>query len=423
MSNKTISINPSLFSIGGASKSRKNRDKNNKPHVAPLISPNLLKNKLLKRIKEHKMRETENLENNKKKLPPVKSEILNTNTPNDTLTYTDEFNDTISYLQTLSKQKKINDEKEKYQLNKEKKLAELERMTVKNYKSIMGDNNGSPYVNIDLPEELQQPLLTVNTELLNRGDYNQPITLLNRKPEQVPYGILKGGTKPTYRDWNRSQKNLVVTNPESSLIIQGGMNKQTIERENRLNALREKLKNKQIQDEINGTQEKMNDLMLTQNLIQPRIQENEKIHMSRVVYQPETHTSQQPQPNNNPNSNANSNALPLQNVEPTKTKIITKRTIKRKYTLGKSQIKKSVAVLLKDRGTRKRVLMAQRDLKRKSINDVKAYLREHNLIKIGSNAPNDVIRKLYESTMLAGEITNKNTDILLHNLTKQDTEG
>jgi len=419
MSNKTISINPSLFSIGGASKSRKNRDKNNKPHVAPLISPNLLKNKLLKRIKEHKMRETENLENNKKKLPPVKSEILNTNTPNDTLTYTDEFNDTISYLQTLSKQKKINDEKEKYQLNKEKKLAELERMTVKNYKSIMGDNNGSPYVNIDLPEELQQPLLTVNTELLNRGEYNHPITLLNRKPEQVPYGILKGGTKPTYRDWNRSQKNLVVTNPESSLIIQGGMNKQTIERENRLNALREKLKNKQIQDEINGTQEKMNDLMLTQNLIQPRIQENEKIHMSRVVYQPETHISQQPQPNNNPNSNA----LPLQNVQPTKTKIITKRTIKRKYTLGKSQIKKSVAVLLKDRGTRKRVLMAQRDLKRKSINDVKAYLREHNLIKIGSNAPNDVIRKLYESTMLAGEITNKNTDILLHNLTKQDTEG
>ena len=50
MTNKTISINPSLFSIGGA-KTKKSRDKKQKPTAAPLISPNVLKNKLLKRIK------------------------------------------------------------------------------------------------------------------------------------------------------------------------------------------------------------------------------------------------------------------------------------------------------------------------------------------------------------------------------------
>ena len=71
--------------------------------------------------------------------------------------------------------------------------------------------------------------------------------------------------------------------------------------------------------------------------------------------------------------------------------------------------------MIKDRGTRKKILNAQKELKRKSINDVKIYLRDHNLIKIGSNAPNDVIRKLYESAMLAGEITNSNAETLLHN--------
>lgn len=56
------------------------------------------------------------------------------------------------------------------------------------------------------------------------------------------------------------------------------------------------------------------------------------------------------------------------------------------------------------------------------MNDVKAYLRDHNLIKIGSNAPNDVIRKLYESAMLAGEITNSNSETLLFNLSKEEKE-
>lgn len=121
-------------------------------------------------------------------------------------------------------------------------------------------------------------------------------------------------------------------------------------------------------------------------------------------------------PNNSPTTvnreNDTSNIIAM--------KRITKKTIKRKYTLGKSKMSRSVAVLVKDRGTRKQILNAQKDLKRKQINDIKTYLREHNLIKVGSNAPNDVLRKLYESAMLSGEITNSNAETLLHNFSKNE---
>jgi hypothetical protein len=44
------------------------------------------------------------------------------------------------------------------------------------------------------------------------------------------------------------------------------------------------------------------------------------------------------------------------------------------------------------------------------------------MIQSGSNAPNDVLRKLYESSMLAGEITNTNIESLLQNLSKDEKE-
>jgi hypothetical protein len=407
MTNKTISINPSLFSVG-SSKTKKNQDKKQKAVITPLISPNVLKNKLLKRIKEHKQRETENLENNKKG-GKKSDEAPTLSIPTTTSSFSDEFSDSLNYLQTLTEDKKHKEHKANSEMLQQRRREKLERSTVKNYQSMAADHQG---INIELPEELSQPLIRVNTELLSAS--GDPMAL---KKDNVPYGILKGGQKPTYKDWRQTQRNNIVTNPNLALTIEGAnINREKNERENRLNILREKLKQKQVEESI----QKDRDIMMSQNLI----------HNNNIAVIPPNNVTAAlniPQPMPPPiQISAPNHNIPRQNLAPNEriiaTKRITKKTIKRKYTLGKSKLRKTVAVLIKDRGTRKKVLAAQKDLKKKSINDIKTYLRDHNLIKIGSNAPNEVIRKLYESAMLAGEIMNSNADTLLHNFSKNDKE-
>jgi hypothetical protein len=396
---KQISINPDLFSVG---KTRKKREKKQKPDKVPLISPNVLKNKLLRRIKEHKIKETEGLDNNKKRLENTNS-VSGSNSvslsnsiskPNlvDLSDYTDEFNDSINYLQTLSKQKKENDEKVSVERNKQKMKDDLERRTVKNYQSLLSSptlasSSNLPHVNIELPEELKDLVIPTSTQ-------NAPPIILAhpyKVDNAVPYGCLKNGVKPNYKEWNKTQKNMIVTNPNLSVVIDPNIASNISERENRLQNLKNKIKEKQ--------------LVTTSNTEQPNI----------VVVEENTKTvDTTPKIANEP---INNNPETVEHI-----KQILKRTIRKKYTLGKTKNNRTVGILIKDRNTRKQVLTAQRELKKKSVNDIKTYLKDHNLIKVGSNAPNDVLRKMYEASMLAGEITNSNSDTLLHNLLKDDKE-
>ena len=407
---KQISINPDLFSIG---KTRKKREKKQKSDKVPLISPNVLKNKLLKRIKEHKIKETEGLDNNKKKLSQANTSTgVSASKPNlvDLSDYTDEFNDSINYLQTLSKQKKENDEKVNVERNKQKMKDDLERRTLKNYQSLLSSptlasSSNLPHVNIELPEELKQQLIDVNTTQFVMNALNSQVTaqapIVLSQPYKVdnglPYGCLKNGIKPSYKEWNKTQRNMVVTNPNLSVVIDPNISSNISERENRLQNLKNKIKEKQLV--ISNTNTNTNTIEEGNPVV---FEENASLEMPKIA----------PETINNPET--------VTNVESIKQ--ILKRTIRKKYTLGKTKNNRTVGILIKDRNTRKQVLTAQRELKKKSVNDIKTYLKDHNLIKVGSNAPNDVLRKMYEASMLAGEITNSNSDTLLYNLLKDDKE-
>jgi len=413
---KTIDINPALFKIGSSSGTKKNHNKNKTPIVKPLISPNILKNKLLKRIKEHKLKETNNLGgSNKKNLQ--ENNILNTDKPQlvDLEAYSDEFNDSINYLQTLSTQKKKED---------------LHKKTLKNYQYYNNSNTSAINVNIDLPDELKAPLVAVSNEKFEVKN-STPLSIKYNADNVVPYGILKGGLKPTYREWSRTHKNHTLptqTNFQTSAIqvpkisLENNNKEVVNSRELRLKALQEKIKQKQTENLNNVGATFSSNIITSVDFKEPlQIQ-------SPAIQIPATQIpTTQIQATQIPTTQIPTTQIPTTQIQATQIqtqnlKKTIKKTIIKKYTLGKQKSKNSVGILIKDRHTRKKVLDAHKALKSKPINDIKNKLREHNLIKVGSNAPNDIIRKIYEDSMLAGDIVNTNSDTLLHNFMKENKE-
>lgn len=166
--------------------------------------------------------------------------------------------------------------------------------------------------------------------------------------EDVPFGVLKNGTKPTYRQYyNKTIKNASFENKESD--------------DNQKIPLT-KTSNDQKIDSICNEEEK-------------NVEKDKETKSNKYV-----------------------------------------TTVRRQHKLGKLKNRRTVSILLKNKNTQKKVLDAQKELKKTPIKEVKNYLYQQNLIKIGSTIPNDISRKMYEDCKLTGLVTNTNTDVIIHNL-------
>ena len=322
MSNKTIKITPSLFRVSkaGSSKTLKaNANANGKPLKSPNI-PSSLRNRLLKRIEKYK-----NNEIKKKNRTDFQFSYKKVIAPTVTPKIENEFEESVHYVQN-----KPDDQKPKHHSN----------FTIKKFSDNKTDNN----VSIDLPIELQDKSIFCHND--------------------VPYGILKNGSKPTYRQYyNKTLKRIqepndVVEKPEP------------------------------VPDAI----PKLESKILEPDMI-PKLE-------SKEIVVPETKVD------------STDNDIDADDIV---TKITTK-TIKRKHQLGKLKNGKMIGILLKNKKTQKNVVNAYNDLRKTSIKDIKNYLFRHNLIKIGSDVPNEVCREIYESSKLTGNIMNINNTTIIHNL-------
>jgi hypothetical protein len=429
---KTIVINPELFNSSnkkkiktGENNTTRKKEKKSKP-IIPDNVPNskTLRKQFIKKIKE-KQAESEKqyklLENQKDKeinkennnFDNNKKILTNTNT-----SFNDEFTKSLAYLTALSESREKEKIKKKIQQNEQKKM----NFTLKKERNLENTNNNYNFNNklqeiqLELPDSLKPslPEITLNNNNIfkhnNSNTFNKPISKVVNTPiitlpvnnnnnsnsnnnlieviniqtnqreikEPPPYGCLKGGNKPTFKQWTqhnrtlKSNHNISDNNnndinhdnyEKEKLKIQDfKQNEELSEREKRLQVLKDKysFKHKKISTD--------------------EIQENNK-KIKKYNY----------------------------------TRTIKKTTTVRNFKLGKNPKRKSISVLIKNGATRKKIKTEISELKRKGLSEIKEYLRSRNLLKIGSEAPPDVLRQMYETSILTGEINNLSSETLVHN--------
>ena len=95
---------------------------------------------------------------------------------------------------------------------------------------------------------------------------------------------------------------------------------------------------------------------------------------------------------------------------------IQRKTLKRTYKIGKSDSNRKISVLVSNKTLRNQASNKSITLKKTPINDVRKFLVKRGLVKIGTTAPPDVLRKMYESaSMVCGDVTNHNPETLMYN--------
>jgi hypothetical protein len=333
---KTIQVNKEYFSLNGRSggkKSRKkerSRKKREKPKT--IQSSKKMRKEFLKKIRDYQKRKAEE----------VKSSGQKAEKSNEENEFENEFSKSLGFLSNMMDAKKKESHRKTEKLRKER------------------DSKPSVDVLLEMPTELKPSVASdnksssgsANASHSSNSDKSSNHIVVDEKnntkiriAQAPPYSSLKNGSKPTYREWIKTQKRRKDKNKTIS-IANPPIEKAETERSKRLKAYKKK----------NATQSK-----------KPRMMKTKK----------------------------------------------TTKTYKRK--LGKNADSKKVSVLIKGRTTRKKIAGERAILNRTSIHEIKKYLRERNMIKAGSSAPADVLRKMYEQCILAGDITNDNGGVLVHN--------
>ena len=411
---KILQINPELFKFNRGKKSLRQKERKTKPiqDKTQSLKSNKLKKELLKKVKDYqKNKETEviNDEKTKEKNNNLPGSNLFDSKDFENNDFEREFNKSLTFLHELSKKNKDKTKK------KTLKLANAD-------------------INIEIPKD----------------------SLIYNSTREPTYGCLKNGSKPTFKELNKTQKHNTekrlklalennsyydhsefhdkyqannTTTQNSNPNIELKITEELISNNNNNNNNNNLSNNSQSSTFMNDPFNKINNEIITASYDYTN---NYSTNNNEVIHKDTNDTKESKKTNDtkeikeiketndtNDTNNTNDTKDIKENNEDIKEETyipkLRRTTRTYKYKLGKNKDAKYVGLLIKNRETQKNIRKEVAHLKQQPIQDVKNFLREKNLIKLGSQAPNDVLRKLYEDSMLSGEITNTNTNNLVHN--------
>lgn len=207
------------------------------------------------------------------------------------------------------------------------------------------------------------------TEIFNNENKN------NISPDP-PYGILKNGKKPLYskykKNTNTIPKPIFAFTDNDNFGKEMDINKQIAQFNNNINI-----------PDFKERQEKL-----------------EKVK------------------NNIIKNNMNKNNMIKNNT----TFRIKNKKIKKRFLLGKNTKTRKVGILIKNKKTRRKVNKDFKLLKKKKIKSIKKYLLDHAFIKVGTSAPDNILREMYVNSYLSGDVKNSGgkgaEEIMMHNWDK-----
>jgi len=182
---------------------------------------------------------------------------------------------------------------------------------------------------------------------------------------EPPYGNLKNGSKPTYRQYN-------------------------------INTLPNPL-DKQVESNQNVP-------------FVPIIESNQNVPFVPIIESKETLNKNQIEP-------LLSQSKEIIQDKPKENNI---KQIKKVFTLGKNKKNKTISILINGSKTRKKIIHNREKFKKDKLTTIKNYLKKNNLIKYGTSAPSNLLKELYESSNICGEIYNTNGKTLIHNYNSDD---
>lgn len=380
---KTIQINPDLFSVNGRGGTRKKKPADpNKP--IKIRSENAKNNrttkgKILRYIREQQQENYEKLFNEKrnenKNMEPISLAQLHTEgLAQEGLDGASEFENSINYFKSMEE---------------EKRAKNQHNHTVRQYP------HNSSSVLTSQPYELEN---MSNMIPITVGQ-SVPINFYSRQMPPPTYGCLKNGNLPTYRAMLQQTRKNHEPQPANiqnlQVISTNSMQPQMVFPIPISNTANNKLPDsiqslQGLQSLPKTERERIEELKREQNERLKKISELKQIKQLVTT-------------GNNPT--------------PNKLKYLKrKRTLKRTYYIGKSKVFPKVGVLVSNKTIRKNVATKAQLLKQVPMEEIKKFLIKKGFIKIGTTAPNDVLRKIYESAiMMGGEIQNYNSENLLFN--------